>query len=327
MEFEHQITGETRNGVARFDDPKTVLTLRDESQQDAFDQYVTDIRTIRLLTSSEEMMLGRDKDQGLLAKTKLIGEADPSTIRQLTMKVRKGEVAERAFVEHNLRLVISVAKQYLGRGVPLQDLTQEGNIGLMRAVTKFDYKRGFKFSTYATWWIMQAIRRAIQNDRSVIRTPVHFQERQRALLNAARRLEQDLDREPTEAELMEAAGIEEAALKDLLQHAPAVLSLDATIGSEEDTTLGDILPAPNNTFDEVENSLRRDGVLETVYYLPANERRVIELRFGFDGNARTLEEVGRELGVTRERVRQIEAKALSRLREPEYASRLAAFID
>jgi RNA polymerase primary sigma factor len=236
----------------------------------------------------------------------------------LAKRVERGDRdAKERMINSNLRLVISIAKRYQGHDLPLLDLVQEGVIGLNRAVEKFDWRRGFKFSTYATWWIRQACQRAIAGQGSTIRVPAHVDERRRKLARVRGELSARLDREPTREELAEAAGLSTQHVEEALDAAEARVSLNQPVGSEEDAELGDLFSDPNalDPEEQAGDSLRRQAVRRALARLPEQERRVLELRFGVDGDSQPLEAIGRELGISRERVRQIESEALDLLAE------------
>ena len=257
---------------------------------DSLQLFLADVGKHKLLTAADEVALAKRIERG-----------DP--------------VAKRHMIESNLRLVVSIAKGYRGLGVPFLDLIQEGTLGLNRAVEKFDWRRGFKFSTYATWWIRQSVQRAVANHARTIRVPVHVVERQQKLSRAARRLEVELGREATKDELAEATGLPIQHVDEALGAASASVSLNQTVGADDEGELGDLFAdreAPD-PFDEAEESLRRQGVRKALDALPERERRILELRFGFEGEPWTLEAIGHELDLTRERVRQLEGQALARL--------------
>jgi RNA polymerase primary sigma factor len=248
-----------------------------------------------------------------VGRHKLLTAADEVS---LAKRIERGDLtAKRHMIESNLRLVVSIAKGYRGLGVPFLDLIQEGTLGLNRAVEKFDWRRGFKFSTYATWWIRQSVQRAVANHARTIRVPVHVVERQQKLSRAARRLEVELGREATKEELAEATGLPMQHVDEALGAAHASVSLNQTVGADDEGELGDLFADREaaDPFDEAEESLRKQGVRRALDALPERERRILELRFGFEGDPWTLEAIGHELDLTRERVRQLEAQALARL--------------
>ncbi|GIU93894.1 MAG: hypothetical protein KatS3mg012_0351 [Gaiellaceae bacterium] len=268
---------------------------------DSLQLFLADVGRHKLLTAAEEVALAKRIERG-----------DP--------------VAKRTMIESNLRLVVSIAKGYRGLGVPFLDLIQEGTLGLNRAVEKFDWRRGFKFSTYATWWIRQSVQRAVANHARTIRVPVHVVERQQKLSRAARRLEVELGREPTKEELAEATGLPIQHVDEALGAAHASVSLNQTVGADDEGELGDLFADREATdpFDEAEESLRRQSIRRALDALPERERRILELRFGFEGEPWTLEAIGHELDLTRERVRQLEGQALKRLEALRDLAGLAA---
>jgi RNA polymerase primary sigma factor len=257
---------------------------------DSLQLFLADVGRHKLLTASEEVTLAKQIEKGDL-------------------------IAKRKMIECNLRLVVSIAKGYRGLGVPFLDLIQEGTLGLNRAVEKFDWRRGFKFSTYATWWIRQSVQRAVANNARTIRVPVHVVERQQKLGRAARRLEVELGRDATKEELAEATGLPIQHVDEALGAASASVSLNQSVGADDEGELGDLFADREaaDPFDEAEESLRKQGVRKALNALPERERRILELRFGFEGDPWTLEAIGHELGLTRERVRQLEGQALLRL--------------
>jgi RNA polymerase primary sigma factor len=293
--------------------------------------YLREIGQVPLLRAEEEIALAKRIEAGRRAQERMDNNGVAADERvELERTVRDGLAAREYLILANSRLVISVAKRYSGSGVPLLDLVQEGNIGLIRAVNKFDYRRGNKFSTYATWWIRQAVTRAIADQGRTIRLPVHFGDQVRRLMRASNRLTQDLGRRPTSGELAVALDVPERKVRHMLRAARFPLSLDMPAGIDGDVELGDFvedkhIPMPE---EEATCSALRDLVQEALQDLPSREVRVLQLRYGLDGGrTHTLKEVGSKLGVTRERVRQIEAQALGRLRHPVHSRWIRDFIN
>jgi RNA polymerase primary sigma factor len=292
--------------------------------------YLREIGRVPLLTAEDEVELAKSIEAGLFADEKLRGGSlEGAEAADFEFLVAEGERSKQRLIEANLRLVVSIAKRYIGRGLVFLDLIQEGNLGLIRAVEKFDYTRGYKFSTYATWWIRQAITRAIADQARTIRVPVHMVETINKLARVQRQLHQDLGREPTPDEIAAEMGIEPERVADIQRIAQEPVSLQSPIG-EEESDLGDfiedadaVVPIEAAAFIMLQDQLER--VLDE---LSRREQRIIQLRFGLtDGHPRTLEEVGREFGVTRERIRQIESKTLAKLRHPSRAQMLRAYLD
>ena len=297
--------------------------------------YLKEIGRVALLTAQEEVSLAKRIDAGLGAEDRLnaLGpDADRTSteVRDLRFEMRDGMMAKRHLVEANLRLVVSIAKRYVGRGMAFLDLIQEGNLGLIRAVEKFDYTKGFKFSTYATWWIRQAITRAIADQARTIRIPVHMVETINKLARIQRQLLQDLGREPTADEIASQMEMTPAKVREIQKISQEPVSLETPIGEEEDSHLGDfiedseaVVPLERASFKLLQEQL--ESVLHT---LSGREKEVIRLRFGLvDGQPRTLEEVGKKFGVTRERIRQIESKTLSKLRHPSRSQKLRDYLE
>ncbi len=306
------------------------IDLSQIEMDDSISLYLKEIGRVPLLTASEEVELAKRMERGELAGIRLgEGVEDPIEKEYLLWVVRDGERAQEHLIKANSRLVVSVAKKYVGRGVPFLDLIQEGNIGLIRAVNKFDYRRGYKFSTYATWWIRQAVTRAIADQGRTIRVPVHMYEQINRLTRTSRQLVQELGREPTTEEIAEALGVSPKKVEQVIRVSQRPLSLEMPVGEEEDSYLGDFIPDEDaqSPTDEASRQLLREVIDEIFASLSPREVRILQLRFGLvDGYNYTLEEVGRKFGVTRERIRQIEAQALGRLRHPSRSRKLRDYL-
>jgi RNA polymerase primary sigma factor len=308
------------------------IALKASPTNDPVRMYLKEIGKVALLTAEEEVDLAKRIEAGLFASEKLvINPRTPASLRRDLEAIEyDGTIAKRKLVEANLRLVVSIAKRYVGRGMLFLDLIQEGNLGLIRAVEKFDYTKGYKFSTYATWWIRQAITRAIADQARTIRIPVHMVETINKLIRIQRQLLQDLGREPTPEEVGKEMDLPPDKVLEIQKLAQEPVSLDTPIGEEDDSHLGDfiedsdaIVPIDAASFILLQEQL--DSVLHS---LSEREKKVIQLRFGLtDGHPRTLEEVGKEFGVTRERIRQIESKTLSKLRHPSRSQKLRDYLD
>jgi RNA polymerase primary sigma factor len=297
---------------------------------DTIGLYLKEVGRVPLLTAEEEVQLAKRIEKGRLSREELAkGKVSLRKRGELQMNIEDGWLAREHLITANSRLVISVAKKYMGRGVPFLDLIQEGNIGLIRAAKKFDYRRGHKFSTYATWWIRQAVTRAIADQGRTIRVPVHMGDQINKLLRVQHQLTQRLGRDPSVDELAEALEVTPQKVENMIQVARRPLSLETPTDDEEDSVLGDFIqdeeiPAPDET---ATYNLLREHLDIVLNGLPPREVRILQLRYGLlDGQAYTLEEVGRKMGVTRERVRQIEAQALSRLRHPAIRRRLREYL-
>ncbi len=293
--------------------------------------YLREISRVPLLKAADEVQLAQAIERGKAALDRMAaGPVHSEDKKQFIEQVRQGEAARKRLIESNLRLVVSVAKRYLGRGVPLLDLVQEGNIGLNRAVEKFDWRRGYKFSTYATWWIRQAITRAIADQARTIRIPVHMVETINKLIQVSRRLQQEHDREATPDEIAEATGFTVDKVRDVFRASQVPISLQTKVGEDEESSLGEFIPdqltpAPAEL---VAQELLKEQIDEVLQNLTLREQTALRLRFGLeDGRRRTLEEVGAELGVTRERARQIEAEALRKLRNPRLSRLLRDYLE
>ena len=313
------------------------------SVEDPVRMYLKEIGKVPLLSADEEIELAQNMEDGAVATEKinvLKGRLDGASeeekaeikeeIKTLQRDVDKGADAKKRLAEANLRLVVSIAKRYVGRGMLFLDLIQEGNLGLIKAVEKFDYKKGYKFSTYATWWIRQAITRAIADQARTIRIPVHMVETINKLIRVSRQLLQELGREPSPEEIAKEMSMPVDRVREILKISQEPVSLETPIGEEEDSHLGDFIKDDNVPVpaDAAAFTLLKEQLEEVLGTLTEREQKVLRLRFGLDdGRARTLEEVGKEFNVTRERIRQIEAKALRKLRHPSRSRKLKDYLD
>ena len=313
------------------------------SIEDPVRMYLKEIGKVPLLSAEEEIDLAQKMEEGAVAKEKIAilkkrkeeaaeeeqAELDEE-IKALTKTQDAGDEAKKRLAEANLRLVVSIAKRYVGRGMLFLDLIQEGNLGLIKAVEKFDYRKGYKFSTYATWWIRQAITRAIADQARTIRIPVHMVETINKLIRVSRQLLQELGREPTPEEIAEEMNMPVERVREILKISQEPVSLETPIGEEEDSHLGDFIQDDNVPVpaDAAAFTLLKEQLEKVLGTLTEREQKVLTLRFGLeDGRARTLEEVGKEFNVTRERIRQIEAKALRKLRHPSRSRKLKDYLE
>ncbi len=313
------------------------------SLEDPVRMYLKEIGKVPLLTAEEEIELAKKMEEGNAAseQAELLREgledltgkeraAVEGQLQELDAAVEEGSEAKKRLAEANLRLVVSIAKRYVGRGMLFLDLIQEGNLGLIKAVEKFDYRKGYKFSTYATWWIRQAITRAIADQARTIRIPVHMVETINKLIRISRQLLQELGREPTPEEIAKEMNMPVERVREILKISQEPVSLETPIGEEEDSHLGDFIQDDNVPIpsDAAAFTLLGEQLNEVLGTLTEREQKVLRLRFGLDdGRARTLEEVGKEFNVTRERIRQIEAKALRKLRHPSRSRKLKDYLD
>mgnify|MGYP002749047302 FL=1 len=313
------------------------------SIEDPVRMYLKEIGKVPLLSAEEEIELAKNMEAGAVAKEKIAilksreekaTEEELAEIKEEIKNLQKdldaGDEAKKRLAEANLRLVVSIAKRYVGRGMLFLDLIQEGNLGLIKAVEKFDYRKGYKFSTYATWWIRQAITRAIADQARTIRIPVHMVETINKLIRVSRQLLQELGREPSPEEIAAEMNMPVERVREILKISQEPVSLETPIGEEEDSHLGDFIQDDNVPVpaDAAAFTLLKEQLEEVLGTLTEREQKVLTLRFGLeDGRARTLEEVGREFNVTRERIRQIEAKALRKLRHPSRSRKLKDYLE
>src|SRR5680860_18658 len=329
-----EVVASRRDGTIILDElPREIDLAVAAATSDPVRQYLREIGRVPLLSAEEEVDLAKRIEAGIVATELLehhLRRMDETWRVQLRRIERTGQLSKRRLVEANLRLVVSIAKRYVGRGMLFLDLIQEGNLGLIRAVEKFDYTKGYKFSTYATWWIRQAITRAIADQARTIRIPVHMVETINKLIRVSRQLLQELGREPAPEEIATVMDIPVERVREIMKIAQEPVSLETPIGEEEDSHLGDFIPdedapAPAEAASFILLKEQLEEVLDT---LTPREEKVLRLRFGLDdGRTRTLEEVGQEFGVTRERIRQIEAKALRKLRHPSRSKKLKDYLE
>ncbi|MER3452426.1 MAG: RNA polymerase sigma factor RpoD, partial [Acidimicrobiia bacterium] len=308
---------------------------RPVSTADPVRLYLKEIGKVPLLSAEEEVALAMRMEAGLqaarrLAELEATGSADEDTLAALRTVALDGHRAKMALIEANLRLVVSIAKRYTGRGLLFLDLIQEGNLGLIRAVEKFDYTKGFKFSTYATWWIRQAITRAIADQARTIRIPVHMVETINKVMRVRRQMLQELGRDPTVEELAGRVAMSPERVRDIMRISQEPVSLETPVGEEEESSLSDFIEDQEAVApaDAAARALLNEAVGAALSELSERERQIVCMRFGLeDGQIRTLEEVGREFGVTRERIRQIESKTLAKLRHPMRSQKLRDYLD
>lgn len=332
-ETEYPFPEDEFDGAFIEEDPVQTFDLNRISSDDTVGLYLKEMSRVPLLSSEEEVELAKRIERGRAAKKELNrndSRLSPQRRSELEAQIQDGESAREHLIKANTRLVVSIAKRYIGRGVPFLDLIQEGNLGLMKAVEKYEYQRGFRFSTYATWWIRQTITRSIADQGRTIRVPVHMVDRIRRLYRTTHEMEQKLGRSPTSEELADAIGVKASKVDWMMRVSWLPLSLESPINEdEEDSELGQFIedqvtPSPMQT---TYTNLLREKIQEVLDTLPAREARILRLRFGLEnGRTYTLEEVGQKFGLTRERIRQIENKALRRLRHPRRARQLKDYL-
>jgi RNA polymerase primary sigma factor len=335
----------TENGIEVGESPVEEPTEDDEEQEageldqeklatvetdDTVGLYLKETGHVPLLTAQEEIELAKRIERGKRAARQLSADGrEPRRRARLQAQIAEGQAAEERLVTSNTRLVVSVAKKYIGRGLPFLDLIQEGNLGLLRAARKFDYRRGNKFSTYATWWIRQAVTRALADQSHTIRIPVHMGDQINRFLRTSHRLTQELGREPSNEELVEVLGVSLKKIEQMIQAVRQPLSLEMPTDEDQDSELGEFIEDPNAVApaEAASQALLQEQLQEILQTLPPREVRILQLRYRLDGGeVCTLEQVGKKMGITRERVRQIEAQALSRLRHPTYSRRLKDYL-
>jgi RNA polymerase sigma factor RpoD-like protein len=327
------VSGPT-DGVEETDEARPDIDLDEQVTQtaDLVRVYLNEIGKVPLLNAVQEVELSKRIEAGMYAEYLLAEDdsLDDGRVRELQAVVNDGRRAKDHLLQANLRLVVSLAKRYTGHGLPFLDLIQEGNLGLIRAVEKFDYAKGFKFSTYATWWIRQAITRAMADQARTIRLPVHLVEQVNKLQRTRRLMHQQLGRDATEEELALELDLEPAKISELLQHSRDLISLDQTVGDDEDAELGDFIEDTDarQAEEAVEFESMRDQIDQVLGTLEARERAVLRMRYGLDdGTPRTLDEIGRAFGLSRERIRQIERETMAKLRHPSRSGSLRDFVE
>jgi RNA polymerase primary sigma factor len=333
LEYDYQAA--RLNPPAEHAEPEADYEAELEADQAVADDpvrvYLREIGRVHLLTAKEEVALAQQVERGELSKARLRSEECTEEERpQLQRWVQEGQGARERLIQANLRLVVSIAKKYIGRGLSLLDLIQEGNIGLMRATEKFDYTKGFKFSTYATWWVRQAITRVIADQSRTIRLPVHVGETINRVMRTSNRIQQTTGRDPSPEEIAQELGIPPEKVRRVLEAARQTISLETPVGAEGDSVLADFIEDGKGAtpMENATQHILREQIESALEKLPERERRIIQLRYGlYDGHYRTLEEVGREFGITRERIRQIEARVLRKLRHPHYGRGLRGYLE